>query len=92
MNTTNSTSPAYPTFPITNGLTNQPVIFTGMTKQEQLAAQIFLFLFKEMHNEFSKCMLNANEMQTMMKKSKDLSYDVANFFFSESEKTIIHEQ
>lgn len=93
MNTTNSTSPAYPTFPITNGLTNQPVIFTGMTKQEQLAAQIFLFLFKELHLEFkTRNDLTGADMQNMMLEIKKLSYDVANFFFSESEKTIIHEQ
>ena len=89
MNTTNSTSPAYPTFPITNGLTNQPVIFTGMTKQEQLAAQIFFFLFKETHLEYIAGNVDSKEMSENLIKAKDIAYGIADFFFSEQRKNVI---
>lgn len=81
----NAQTPAFPVMPIADQFGTVHV-YPGQTKQEYLAAQIFLQLFKKMHDELDN--INTREdMKSYLTTIKETSNLVAEFFYMDENKS-----
>lgn len=75
----NAQTPAFPVMPVADQFGTVHV-YPGQTKQEYLAAQIFIQLFMKLHDNLDE-VNNKEEMQEMMKNIKETSLLTADFFY-----------
>lgn len=79
-NQENARQPAFPVMPVADQFGTVHV-FPGQTKQEYLAAQIFLQLFEKMHDQLDN--INTREdMKSYLTSIKETSNLVADFFYT----------
>lgn len=80
----NAQTPAFPVHPVADQF-GTVHLFPGQTKQEYLAAQIFLQLFEKLHDQID-IFEGPEEMKGLLKSIKQTSFLVADFFYTDENK------
>jgi hypothetical protein len=80
----NAQTPAFPVMPVADQFGTIHV-FPGQTKQEYLAAQIFLQLFEKLRDDIELAE-NQKEMKGLLGIAKQTSFLIADFFYMDENK------
>lgn len=80
----NAQTPAFPVMPIADQFGTVHV-YPGQTKQEYLAAQVFLQLFQKLHDQID-IFEGPEEMKGLLSSIKQTSFLVADFFYMDESK------
>lgn len=80
-NQENARQPAFPVMPVADQFGTVHV-FAGQTKQEYLAAQIFVYLFKVAHEEYSEGTMSEPKLRELLIGIKKTAFSTAEFFYT----------
>ena len=80
----NAQTPAFPVHPVADQF-GTVHLFPGQTKQEYLAAQIFLQLFERLRDEI-ELVESPKEMKGLLENVKQTSFLIADFFYMDENK------
>jgi len=85
---TNQQAPAFPVHPVQDQF-GQVHVFPGMTKQEYLAALLFVDYFKAIRKEFIEGYYDSNEdVVADVKSAKKMCLEMAEIFFTTNESKL----
>jgi hypothetical protein len=81
----NAQTPAFPVHPVADQF-GTVHLFPGQTKQEYLAAQIFLQLHLEIYRDFREGNIEGSQLPKLTQDAIFMSYEYADMFYKEREQ------